>query len=129
MESETEQLANAWIAAKEAELQAKDTRREIEEKLVSLVGVEDLEGSKSFQRFNFNFKVVARPTEKVDIIALKEIALKNGTTEYLTKLFRWTAEINKGAWAATDIAITEPFEAAITKTLTRPTFTIKHKEI
>jgi len=129
MESETEQLATAWIAAKEAELQAKDTRREIEERLAPLVGVENLEGEKSFQRFDFNFKVVTRPIEKIDIVALKKIALRNGTTEHLTKLFRWKAEVNRAAWNATEARITEPFKDAIIKTLGRPSFTIKHKEI
>lgn len=123
------ELAAMWLAAKEAEREAVEDRRRIEDRIKSLVGVaENLEGTETVDPSQFTIKIVGRIDRKVDGDKLQELAAEHGLTEHLSSLFRWKPEINMAVWKATDEAITKPLAAAITVKPGRPSFTIIRKE-
>jgi hypothetical protein len=112
------ELSSLWLAAKEAEKEATEDRRKIEDRIRSLVGfAENSEGTETVDPDQFTIKIVGRIDRKVD-----------GLTEHLASLFRWKPEINMAVWKATDEAITKPLAAAITAKPGRPSFTITRKE-
>ena len=118
-------LYAAWIAAKEAERQATETRRAIEDKILLLTALPSaFEGTKTVKADEYKIKVVGRFNRKVDSEKLQDIAAEHGLTNYLPHLFRWLADINKAAWEAADAKITTPLLGAITTTPSRPSFTI-----
>lgn len=118
-------LYAAWIAAKEAERQATETRRAIEDKILLLTEIPSaFEGAKTVKDDEYKIKVVGRFNRKVDSEKLQDIAAEHGLTNYLPHLFRWSADINKAAWDAADAKITTPLLGAITTTPSRPSFTI-----
>lgn len=124
--SNTKELAEFWLELKEAEKQATEKRREIEDKLLSLLGVpETLDGTENFNLDDgFKVKVVGRMVRKVDADKLQELAAAHGLTEHLSSLFRWSADINAAVWKASASNITEPLLDAITTKAGRPSFTI-----
>jgi len=122
-------LAAMWLAAKEAEREAVEDRRRIEDRIKSLVGVaENLEGTETVEPDQFTIKIVGRIDRKVDGDKVQELAAEYGLTDHLSSLFRWKPEINMAAWKAADESITRPLSAAITAKPGRPSFTIIHKE-
>jgi hypothetical protein len=122
-------LSEMWLAAKEAEKEATEDRRRIEDRIKSLVGVaENMEGTETVDPDQFTIKIVGRIDRKVDSDKLQELAAEHGLTEHLSSLFRWKPEINMAVWKATDEAITKPLAAAITAKPGRPSFTIIRKE-
>ena len=122
------ELAAMWLAAKEAEREAVEDRRRIEDRIKSLVGVaENLEGTETVDPSQFTIKIVGRIDRKVDGDKLQELAAEHGLTEHLSSLFRWKPEINMAAWKAADPSITKPLAAAITAKPGRPSFTIIRK--
>ena len=122
-------LSEMWLAAKEAELEAVEDRRRIEDRIKSLVGVaETLDGTETVDPDRYTIKIVGRIDRKVDSDKLQELAAEHGLTEHLSSLFRWKPEINMAVWKATDEAITKPLAAAITAKPGRPSFTIISKE-
>lgn len=122
-------LSEMWLAAKEAEKEATEDRRRIEDHIKSLVGVaENLEGTETVDPDQYTIKIVGRIDRKVDSDKLQELAAEHGLTEHLSSLFRWKPEINMAVWKATDEAITKPLAAAITAKPGRPSFTIIRKE-
>lgn len=122
-------LSEMWLAAKEAEREAVEDRRRIEDRIKSLVGVaENLEGTETVEPDQFTIKIVGRIDRKVDSDKLQEIAAEHGLTEHLSSLFRWKPEVNMAAWKAADPSITKPLSAAITAKPGRPSFTIIRKE-
>ena len=123
------ELAAMWLAAKEAEREAVEDRRRIEDRIKSLVGVaENLEGTETVDPDRYTIKIVGRIDRKVDGDKLQELAAEHGLTEHLSSLFRWKPEINMAAWKAADPSITKPLAAAITAKPGRPSFTIIRKE-
>jgi hypothetical protein len=123
------ELAAMWLAAKDAEREAVEDRRRIEDRIKSLVGVaENLEGTETVEPDRFVIKIVGRIDRKVDGDKVQELAAEFGLTEHLSSLFRWKPEINMAVWKATDEAITKPLAAAITAKPGRPSFTIIRKE-
>lgn len=123
------ELAAMWLAAKEAERQAVEDRRRIEDRIKSLVGVaETLEGTEVVDPDRYTIKIVGRIDRKVNSDKLQEIAAEYGLTDHLSYLFRWKPEINMAAWKAADPSITKPLAAAITAKPGRPSFTIIPKE-
>lgn len=123
------ELAAMWLAAKEAEKEATEDRRRIEDRIKSLVGVaENMEGTETVDPDQFTIKIVGRIDRKVDSDKLQELAAEHGLTEHLSTLFRWKPEINMTVWKATDEAITKPLAAAITAKPGRASFTITRKE-
>ena len=122
-------LSEMWLAAKEAEKEATEGRRRIEDRIKFLVGVaENLEGTETVDPDQFTIKIVGRIDRKVDSDKLQELAAEHGLTEHLSSLFRWKPEINMAVWKATNEAITKPLAAAITAKPGRPSFTIIRKE-
>lgn len=120
-----ETLCADWIRAKQAEKDAVDARRDIEDQLRQLLNVADaFEGTANNEIDGYKIKVVGRMSRKVDSEKLQELAAENGLTEHLSSLFRWKAEIASKAWESADESITAPLMEAITTTPSRPTFTI-----
>ena len=123
------ELAAMWLAAKEAERQAIDDRRRIEDRIKSLVGIaETLDGTETVDPDRYTIKIVGRIDRKVDSDKLQELAAEYGLTDHLSSLFRWKPEVNMAAWKAADQSITKPLSAAITAKPGRPSFTIIRKE-
>ena len=122
-------LSEMWLAAKEAEKEATEDRRRIEDRIKILAGIaENLDGTETVAPEKFVIKVVGRIDRKVDSDKLQELAAEHGLSEHLSSLFRWKPEINMAVWKATDEAITKPLAAAITAKPGRPSFTIIPKE-
>ena len=123
------ELSSMWLAAKEAEKEATEDRRKLEDRMKSLIGVaENMEGTETADPDNFTIKIVGRIDRKVDGDKVQELATEYGLTEHLASLFRWKPEINMAVWKATDESITKPLAAAITAKPGRPSFTITRKE-
>jgi hypothetical protein len=123
------ELSSLWLAAKEAEKEATEDRRRIEDRIKSLVGfAETSEGTKTVDHDRFVIKIVGRIDRKVDSDKVQELAAEHGLTEHLSSLFRWKPEINMAAWKAANESITKPLSAAITAKPGRPSFTIIPKE-
>lgn len=123
------ELSSLWLAAKDAEKEATEDRRKIEDRIKSLVGfAENSEGTETVDPDQFTIKIVGRIDRKVDGDKVQELAAEFGLTEHLASLFRWKPEINIAVWKATDEAITKPLAAAITAKPGRPSFTITRKE-
>lgn len=119
------ELCYNWIQAKQAEKDAVDARRNIEDQLKSLLNVaETFEGTSNNDIDGYKIKVVGRMSRKVDSEKLQELAAENGLTEHLSSLFRWKADIAPKAWESADESITSPLMDAITTTPSRPTFAI-----
>lgn len=119
------ELCANWIKAKQAEKDAVDARRSIEDQLKSMLNVaETFEGTSNNVFDGYKIKVVGRMSRKVDSEKLQELAAENGLTEHLSSLFRWKAEIASKTWESADESITSPLMDAITTTPSRPTFTI-----
>lgn len=123
------ELSSLWLAAKEAEKEATEDRRKIEDRIKSLVGfAENSEGTETVSPDHFTIKIVGRIDRKVDSDKLQELAAEAGLTEHLSRLFRWTPEINMALWKASDESITRPLAGAITAKPGRPSFKITIKE-
>ena len=124
-----DQLSTQWLAAKEIERVATESRRTIEDQMMSLLGVaETLEGTENFSLNHSAVKIVGRMNRKVDIEKLQEIAADHDLTEHLSSLFRWKAEINSNKWKEAADSITQPLLGAITTTPGRPSFSITTKD-
>ena len=123
------ELSSLWLAAKEAEKEATEDRRKIEDRIRSLVGfAENSEGTETVDPDQFTIKIIGRIDRKVDGDKVQELAAEFGLTEHLASLFRWKPEINMSVWKATNEAITKPLAAAITAKPGRPSFNITRKE-
>ena len=119
------ELAAQWLAAKEAEREATEVRRAIEDQMLEALRVSQaLDGTENYESEGYKVKVVGRLNRKIDAEKLQELAIENGVYEHLQNLFRWKPEINAKAWNAADPSITNPLLGAITTTPGRPSFTI-----
>lgn len=128
--NELDTLAAAWSAAKTAEGEAVEARRAIEDRLVALLAIpEGKEGTTTAAtEQGSTIKIVGRLNRKINTDKLQELATEHGLTEHLTALFRWSADINAGAWKSAAAAITAPLRGAITTTAGRPSFSISTKD-
>ena len=119
------QLCETWMQAKQAEAMAVETRRKIEDQVVSMIGLpETFEGTENAEAGGYRIKIVGRMTRKIDSDKVQEIAAEHGLTEHLSALFRWKPEMNMTVWKSTDSSITEPLLDAITTSTGRPSFSI-----
>lgn len=119
------ELSARWLAAKEAEREAIEVRRAIEDQMLEALRVSQaLDGTENYESEGYKVKVVGRLNRKIDAEKLQELAIENGVYEHLQNLFRWKPEINAKAWNAADPSITNPLLGAITTTPGRPSFTI-----
>lgn len=122
-------LSKEWLELKEAEKIATESRRKIEDQLLSLIGIpETLDGTENVNHDAYTLKIVGRMNRKVDTDKLQELAAANGLTEHLSSLFRWKAEINTAIWKASADNLTRPLLDAITTSPGRPSFSIIVKE-
>jgi len=119
-------LCQEWIKAKADESRAIELRREIEDRLASLIGVpENFDGTENAEApGGFKLKITGRLTRKVDAEKIQVIAAEYGLSDYLPQLLRWKPEINMSAWKATDERITRPLLDAVTTSAGRPSFSI-----
>lgn len=124
-------LSQTWLELKEAERQATEQRREIEDKLLSLIGIaETFEGTENITtNEGYVIKIGGRMVRKVDSAKLQELAAENGLTEHLSSLFRWSAEINSALWKAASKDITTPLLDAITSKPGRASFGITRNNL
>jgi len=125
-----EELASAWINAKQAEQIAIENRRRIEDDLVATLGIDEmLDGTRTTDIDNgLQIKIVGRLNRKVDGDRLQEIAAEFGLSHHLSSLFRWKPELNLTAWKAADPFVVKPLSRAITTTPGRPSFNISKKD-
>jgi hypothetical protein len=118
-----------WIAAKEAERQAVEYRRALEDQMAVAFDVrEDLDGTANFEDGGYRVKIVGRINRTVDGDLLQELAAEHDLSQHLADLFRWKPEVNAKTWSAAADSITRPLSAAITARPGRPSFTITKKE-
>ncbi len=124
-------LPAQWLAAKEAERVAVETRRQIEDQMASLFGVDPaLEGTANFEQpsdggESYKIKVVGRMNRKVDGDALQDLAREAGLEQFLTTLFKWDPDLKLSAWKSTDKSITDKLAPAITTTPGRTSFSVE----
>jgi len=122
-------LAAEWLAAKDAESAAVTKRRDIEDRMRSLIGVADtLEGTEKVTPDGYEIRVTGRINRKVDAAKVQELAAEAGLSDHLSSLFRWKPELNLSVWKATDKSITDKLAPAITAEPGRPFFTIITKD-
>lgn len=122
-------LPAQWLAAKEAEAKAVETRRQLEDQMASLFGYDpNSEGTTTFEQDGHIVKIVGRMNRKVDSDTLQELARENGLETFLQTLFKWEADVKLTAWKATAPEITEKLAGAITTKPGRPSFSITVKE-
>jgi hypothetical protein len=122
-------IFEAWMAAKEAEREAVEERRMLEDELVRQLKIDDKEGSKTIKEDGFIIKVTNRYNRRIDADLLQDIAAEHGLSDHLGSLFRWKPDIDSRAWKAADESITNPLAQAITTTPGRPSFNIIKKEV
>ena len=119
------ELSAQWIAAKDAEREAIELRRSIEDQMIAALRVpESLDGTENWNAEGYKIKVVGRLNKKIDADKLQELAIEAGLYDHLSTLFRWKPEVNAKAWSSADPAITTPLLGAITTAPGRPSFTI-----
>lgn len=122
-------LVAEWEAAKLAEEQARERRRDIEDRILSQSKVDgQQEGSTTLDMDGARVRITTRMNRKIDADKLQEIAIEHGVHQHLGDLFRWKPEINKKAWDAASDEVTRPLMDAITTTPGRPSFSIDRKE-
>ena len=108
-------LAALWLEAKEAETEATERRRAIEDRMLAH-GLTEWKG--------FKVRVTARDNWKIDAERLQQVAEEDGLGDHLSSLFRWKPEVNMALWKASDPKITKPLLEAITITPGRASFSI-----
>ena len=122
---EPSDLFDAWQAAKKAEKDAVDERRDIEDRLITMLKVPgDLEGTFDSEAPGYKVKIVGRMNRKIDGDKLQEIAAEHGLSDHLATLFSWKPSMIMSAWKNSDDSITKPLLGGITTTPGRPSFTI-----
>lgn len=127
--TEINKLSEIWIRLKEAERQATEERRIIEDQIIKLLDIDEgMEGTKNFTEGDYQVKIVGRWNRRVDTDKLQELAAEHDLTDHLSSLFRWKAEVNSSTWKSAAESITNPLLDAITTTPGRPSFTITTKE-
>lgn len=123
-------LADRWVAYKEAERISIEKRREIEDQIVARINFpETFEGTENLTDVGsaYAIKIEGRINRSVNAEKLIAIADEEGLETQISALFRWKPEINMTAWKAADQSITKPLSKAITANAGRPSFTITRK--
>ena len=123
------ELAQMWLRAKQAEKDATEDRRDIEDHIKKLARIADsLDSTETIEPGQYVIKIAGRIDRKVDGDKVQELAAEHGLSEHLATLFRWKPEINMSAWKAADETITGPLAGAITAKPGRASFSITPKE-
>jgi hypothetical protein len=122
------ELAQMWLRAKQAEKDATEDRRDIEDHIKKLARItENLDSTETVEPGQYVIKIAGRIDRKVDGDKVQELAAEHGLSDHLATLFRWKPELNMSAWKAADETITGPLAGAITAKPGRPSFSITHK--
>ena len=120
-----QKLSVEWLEAKEAERDATERRRLIEDEMVRLMGIEQTdEHTRKVEADPFTIKIACRINRKVDGDMAQEIAAENDMQDHLGLLFRWKPELSMTAWNGVGDNVKQVFARAITATPGRPSFTI-----
>ena len=120
-----QKLSVEWLEAKEAERDATERRRLIEDEMVRLIGVEQTdEHTRKVEADPFTIKIACRINRKVDGDMAQEIAAEHDMQDHLGLLFRWKPELSMTAWNGVGDNVKQVFARAITATPGRPSFTI-----
>jgi hypothetical protein len=120
-----QKLSVEWLEAKEAERDATERRRLIEDEMVRLIGIEPTdEHTRKVEADPFTIKIACRINRKVDGDMAQEIAAENDMQDHLGLLFRWKPELSMTAWNGVGDNVKQVFARAITATPGRPSFTI-----
>ena len=120
-----QKLSVEWLEAKEAERDATERRRLIEDEMVRLIGVEQTdEHTRKVEADPFTIKIACRINRKVDGDMAQEIAAEHDMQDHLALLFRWKPELSMTAWNGVGDNVKQVFSRAITATPGRPSFTI-----
>ena len=123
------ELAQMWLRAKQAEKDATEDRRDIEDHIKKLARIaENLDSTETVEPGQYVIKIAGRIDRKVDGDKVQELAAEYGLSEHLATLFRWKPELNMSAWKAADETITGPLAGAITAKPGRASFSITPKE-
>ena len=120
-----QQLSAEWVEAKEAERDAVEKRRLIEDEMCRLIDVQQTdEHTRKVEAEPFTIKIACRINRKVDGDLAQEIAAENDMQDHLGLLFRWKPELSMTAWNGVGDNVKQVFARAITATPGRPSFTI-----
>ena len=120
-----QKLSVEWLEAKEAERDATERRRLIEDEMVRLMGIEQTdEHTRKVEANPFTIKIACRINRKVDGDMAQEIAAEHDMQDHLGLLFRWKPELSMTAWNGVGDNVKQVFSRAITATPGRPSFTI-----
>jgi hypothetical protein len=120
-----QKLSVEWLEAKEAERDATERRRLIEDEMVRLIELEPTdEHTRKVEADPFTIKIACRINRKVDGDMAQEIAAENDMQDHLGLLFRWKPELSMTAWNGVGDNVKQVFARAITATPGRPSFTI-----
>jgi hypothetical protein len=123
------ELAQMWLRAKQAEKDATEDRRDIEDHIKKLASIADsLDSTATVEPGQYVIKIAGRIDRKVDGEKVQELAAEFGLSDHLATLFRWKPELNMSAWKAADESITGPLAGAITAKPGRASFSITPKE-
>jgi hypothetical protein len=120
-----QKLAEEWLEAKNAEVEATEKRRMIEDEVVRILEIKETDDhAREFEADPFTFKITCRINRKVNGDLAQEIAAEHDMQDYLSTLFRWKPELSMAAWKGVGDNVKEVFARAITATPGRPTFAI-----
>jgi hypothetical protein len=120
-----QQLSAEWIEAKNAEKEAIEKRRLVEDEIVRILEIHETdERTRKLEADIYTIKITCRINRKVDGDLAQEIAAENGMEEFLPMLFRWKPELSMTAWDAVGDNVKQVFSRAITATPGRPSFNI-----
>jgi len=120
-----QKLAEEWLEAKNAEVEATEKRRLIEDEVVRLLEIKDTDDhAREFEANPFTFKITCRINRKVNGDLAQEIAAEHDMQDYLSTLFRWKPELSMTAWKGVGDNVKQVFARAITATPGRPSFAI-----
>jgi hypothetical protein len=108
-------LAELWMAAKQAEAEATERRRSIEDRMLA---------HELNKWAGYSVRISSRDNWKIDSDKLQAIAEERGLTAHLGHLFRWKPEVNMALWKAAAPLITDVLSEAITVTPGRASFAI-----
>jgi len=121
-------LCDDWINAKNDEHRAQERRREIEDKLATLLKIDAAkDGTKTESINDFECKVTTRLSRKIDADMAQEIAAEYGLQDQLGIVFRWKPDLNLTAWKQASEETRAQLIKAITTTASRPSFSITLK--
>jgi hypothetical protein len=125
-----QKLSVEWLEVKEAERDATEKRRLIEDEIVRLLEVQPTdEHTRKVEADPFTIKIACRINRKVDGDMAQEIAAEHDMQDHLGLLFRWKPELSMTAWNGVGDNVKQVFARAITSTPGRPSFTITNDTI